>query len=74
VMGGMLAATFLAIFFVPMFFKVITARKLRESRSTEEMQLEAKHVHAHAGTTTALQHPHRSGPPGPVADVKGEPA
>ena len=29
VMGGMLAATFLAIFFVPMFYKVITAKKDR---------------------------------------------
>jgi HAE1 family hydrophobic/amphiphilic exporter-1/multidrug efflux pump len=40
VMGGMLAATFLAIFFVPMFFKVITARRLREHRSTSEIQAE----------------------------------
>ncbi|MBI1889406.1 MAG: multidrug efflux RND transporter permease subunit [Burkholderiales bacterium] len=40
VMGGMLAATFLAIFFVPMFFKVITARRLREHRSTREIQAE----------------------------------
>jgi len=45
VMGGMLAATFLAIFFVPMFFKVITARRLRESRSTAELQAEAQHQH-----------------------------
>jgi hydrophobe/amphiphile efflux-1 (HAE1) family protein len=41
VMGGMLAATFLAIFFVPMFYKVITARKLREHRSTDEIRAEA---------------------------------
>jgi HAE1 family hydrophobic/amphiphilic exporter-1/multidrug efflux pump len=41
VMGGMLAATFLAIFFVPMFFKVITERKLREKRSTAEIRAEA---------------------------------
>ncbi len=55
VMGGMLAATFLAIFFVPMFFKVITARKLREARSTAEMQAEAQRVHdAHHRST---QHP-----------------
>jgi HAE1 family hydrophobic/amphiphilic exporter-1/multidrug efflux pump len=40
VMGGMLAATFLAIFFVPMFFKVITARRLKEHRSTREIQAE----------------------------------
>jgi hydrophobe/amphiphile efflux-1 (HAE1) family protein len=42
VMGGMLAATFLAIFFVPMFYKVITARKLRESRSTAAIRAEAE--------------------------------
>ena len=42
VMGGMLAATFLAIFFVPMFYKVITARRLREHRSTQEIRDEAE--------------------------------
>jgi HAE1 family hydrophobic/amphiphilic exporter-1/multidrug efflux pump len=40
VMGGMLAATFLAIFFVPFFFKLITDRKLREPRSEEELRNE----------------------------------
>jgi HAE1 family hydrophobic/amphiphilic exporter-1/multidrug efflux pump len=40
VMGGMLAATFLAIFFVPFFFKLITDRKLGESRSAEELRAE----------------------------------
>jgi HAE1 family hydrophobic/amphiphilic exporter-1/multidrug efflux pump len=30
VMGGMVAATFLAIFFVPLFFKLITTRRLRD--------------------------------------------
>jgi hypothetical protein len=44
VMGGMIAATFLAIFFVPMFFKVITARRLRERRSTGDMLAEARRV------------------------------
>jgi multidrug efflux pump len=42
VMGGMLAATFLAIFFVPLFYKIITERKLRESQSEEEIIAEAK--------------------------------
>src|SRR4029079_6858537 len=37
VMGGMLAATFLAIFFVPMFFKMMTDRHLPEKRSTAEI-------------------------------------
>ena len=40
VMGGMLAATFLAIFFVPMFFKLITDRHLTEKRSTAQIRSE----------------------------------
>jgi multidrug efflux pump len=43
VMGGMVAATFLAIFFVPFFYKLIMDRKFRESRSTEELKQEASH-------------------------------
>ena len=43
VMGGMLAATFLAIFFIPWFYKLIVDRKLGESRSTAEIEEEAKH-------------------------------
>ncbi len=48
VMGGMLAATFLAIFFIPWFFKLIVDRKLSEPRSTAEIEEEAKH-HREAG-------------------------
>jgi len=40
VMGGMIAATFLAIFFVPMFFKLISDRHLTEKRSTAEIRKE----------------------------------
>src|SRR5690349_18073169 len=43
VMGGMLAATFLAIFFVPMFFKLLATRRVREGRSTEEIREEIRH-------------------------------
>jgi len=43
VMGGMLAATFLAIFFVPFFFKLIMERRLGEPRSSEELKREASH-------------------------------
>jgi multidrug efflux pump len=43
VMGGMMAATFLAIFFVPFFYKLVMERKLGESRSTEELKQEAQH-------------------------------
>src|SRR6201987_3598286 len=43
VMGGMLAATFLAIFFVPLFFKLLATRELREARSTGEIREELSH-------------------------------
>jgi len=43
VMGGMLAATFLAIFFVPFFFKLIMERRFGEPRTSEELKDEAKH-------------------------------
>ena len=42
VMGGMLAATFLAIFFVPMFFKLMTDRHLTEKRSSADIKHEAE--------------------------------
>ncbi|HZM44170.1 MAG TPA: multidrug efflux RND transporter permease subunit [Burkholderiales bacterium] len=48
VMGGMLAATFLAIFFIPWFFKLIVDRRLSEKRSTAEIEEEATH-HREAG-------------------------
>ncbi|MFZ5540832.1 MAG: efflux RND transporter permease subunit [Pseudomonadota bacterium] len=40
VMGGMMAATFLAIFFIPLFFKILTDRSLRERRSASELYAE----------------------------------
>jgi hypothetical protein len=43
VMGGMLAATFLAIFFVPFFFKLIMGRRFGEPRSSAELKEEARH-------------------------------
>jgi multidrug efflux pump len=48
VMGGMLAATFLAVFFVPLFFKVITDRKLREPRSAQELKAEVAEGERHS--------------------------
>lgn len=77
VMGGMLAATFLAIFFVPMFFKIVTARRLREKRSTEELMAEAHH--AQQASQHALHHPkhhppQQDLPPGAAAGAQGEPA
>ncbi len=45
VMGGMMAATFLAVFFVPLFFYWLTARKLTEKRSRQELADEIAHHH-----------------------------
>ncbi|HRE14075.1 MAG TPA: multidrug efflux RND transporter permease subunit [Usitatibacteraceae bacterium] len=45
VMGGMLAATFLAIFFVPFFFKLIMERKFGEPRTADEIKAEVAHHH-----------------------------
>ena len=47
-MGGMLAATFLAIFFVPLFYRLISDHRLGEKRSTAEMFGEIKETHAKA--------------------------
>jgi HAE1 family hydrophobic/amphiphilic exporter-1/multidrug efflux pump len=44
VMGGMLAATFLAVFFVPLFYRVITERRLIERRSRSELIGEVRHA------------------------------
>jgi HAE1 family hydrophobic/amphiphilic exporter-1/multidrug efflux pump len=58
VMGGMLAATFLAIFFVPFFYKMIMERKLREPRSSEELKQEARHhreMQMHGSTHTSTR-------------------
>src|SRR6202008_1498945 len=41
VMGGMLAATFLAIFFIPLFFKLIMQRKLAEPRTRAQLNADA---------------------------------
>jgi hydrophobe/amphiphile efflux-1 (HAE1) family protein len=48
VMGGMLAATFLAIFFVPWFFRVLVDRRLQERRSVDELRQEARLAHEQA--------------------------
>ena len=60
VMGGMLAATFLAIFFVPMFFKLITDRHLTEKRSTAQIRAEIEHHKALAEQAT--ENPHHAPP------------
>jgi len=47
VMGGMLAATFLAVFFVPLFFRFFENFKLSEPRTREQMFDEVKHRQHH---------------------------
>ncbi|HPT49697.1 MAG TPA: multidrug efflux RND transporter permease subunit [Accumulibacter sp.] len=44
VMGGMIAATLLAVFHVPLFFKVLYDRRIRETRSHDELLQESKHL------------------------------
>jgi len=58
VMGGMLAATFLAIFFVPMFFKLMTDRHLTEKRSSADIKREAEQ--ARVVTHKSVPTPHRA--------------
>jgi multidrug efflux pump len=63
VMGGMLAATFLAIFFVPFFYKLIMERRFRESRSTEELKREAAHhreLHQHPASHAVVRNTPRT--------------
>jgi len=52
-MGGMIAATFLAIFFVPMFFKLISDRHLAERRSTAEIRAEIEAAKSRPGSGNA---------------------
>jgi HAE1 family hydrophobic/amphiphilic exporter-1/multidrug efflux pump len=63
VMGGMLAATFLAIFFIPLFFKLVTDRHLKEKRSTAEIQAEVAHHKQLEHTAVHVSH---------VARAKGD--
>jgi multidrug efflux pump len=58
VMGGMLAATFLAIFFVPFFYKLIMERRLFERRTSDELKREATHhreLQQHPGAHAAVR-------------------
>jgi HAE1 family hydrophobic/amphiphilic exporter-1/multidrug efflux pump len=56
VMGGMLAATFLAIFFIPLFFKLMSGGGLRERRATRELRQEIERHKALAHVTTDVPH------------------
>jgi len=52
-MGGMIAATLLAVFHVPLFFKVLYDRRIRESRSHDELLDEVRHLHHPAQASQA---------------------
>jgi HAE1 family hydrophobic/amphiphilic exporter-1/multidrug efflux pump len=69
VMGGMLAATFLAIFFIPFFFKLIVDRGWREKRSAAEIRAEA--AHAREKALAGVEVPHHV-PQKPGADATGD--
>ena len=56
VMGGMMAATFLAIFFVPLFFRLVTDRKLSEKHTAEELRAEAEHERERSHKVTDAPH------------------
>ncbi|WP_125717624.1 efflux RND transporter permease subunit [Pseudoalteromonas rubra] len=56
VMGGMLAATFLAVFFLPLFFYWLTARRVAEKRSKHELceEIAQQHKAEHVDTKEDL--------------------
>jgi HAE1 family hydrophobic/amphiphilic exporter-1/multidrug efflux pump len=69
VVGGMLAATFLAIFFIPWFYKMISDRKLSDERSTSEIEGEVEH-HRNLGRRAART-AHHHHPPAKGAEDEG---
>ncbi|HVK56808.1 MAG TPA: efflux RND transporter permease subunit [Burkholderiales bacterium] len=63
VIGGMLAATFLAIFFVPLFFKLFTDRTFREPHTPDELKAEAARARSHMHASVHVPH-HAPAPKG----------
>jgi len=68
VMGGMLAATFLAIFFIPLFYYAIVERRLHEPRSTSDIEDEARH-HREVGQRSPHLPPHHTPHPAGGTDA-----
>lgn len=56
VMGGMMAATFLAVFVVPLFFFWLTERRLRETRTKQQLaeEIAQQHRREHLDTKEGL--------------------
>ena len=65
VMGGMIAATFLAIFFVPLFYRLITDRRLREKRTQGPAPGRGR------STTQTMMHKHHAPPATPGHPPRG---
>jgi hypothetical protein len=54
VVGGMLAATFLAIFFIPLFYRLVTDRRLRTGPEEFEQR---PHLAPHRSPHAPSHHP-----------------
>lgn len=56
VMGGMMAATFLAVFFVPLFFFWLTEHRLRETKTKQQLadEIAAQHKQENLDTREGL--------------------
>ena len=56
VMGGMMAATFLAVFVVPLFFFWLTERRIRETRTKQQLaeEIAQQHRREHLDTKEGL--------------------
>jgi HAE1 family hydrophobic/amphiphilic exporter-1/multidrug efflux pump len=74
VMGGMLAATFLAIFFIPTFFRWMTEWRLSEPRTGKQLRAEIEHHKVNAQRPVDVPH-HATGmhgePPGSAGEAAG---
>jgi HAE1 family hydrophobic/amphiphilic exporter-1/multidrug efflux pump len=74
VFGGMLAATFLAIFFIPTFFRWMTEWRLSEPRTGKQLRAEIEQHKAHAHEPVHVPHhaPGAQGRPlGPAGETAG---
>jgi HAE1 family hydrophobic/amphiphilic exporter-1/multidrug efflux pump len=73
-MGGMLAATFLAIFFIPTFFRWMSDWRLSEPRTGKQLRAEIEHHKVNGQRPVDVPH-HATGmhgePPGSAGEAAG---
>lgn len=55
VVGGMLAATFLAVFFIPLFYHWVNDRRLKAAQA--EIDAHPQHMHGNANPHLPSHHP-----------------